>query len=246
MSYASIASHNIPEGEMPKPDQSLLDGHHANEHEHSAIHQEEKINILPAGTDLSHPPVDNTPAPRRADPASLSSTSAPATSDALNVAPEPTKVPVDTKKWDEAEERAAAALSDGKKEAKDAAEKTEEKAKSAADKAEKEAKKAGDKISKEAKKAGDKISKEAKAAKIKSAEWYEQVKEVVLRPGVAGGLAGAFNVAVLGTIGYFSYQNWNRPWDRRIVVGVVAGLIGLSGLEGYAGKVYQEKELPKH
>lgn len=28
---------------MPKPDQSLLDGHHANEHEHAAIHQEEKV-----------------------------------------------------------------------------------------------------------------------------------------------------------------------------------------------------------
>ena len=93
-------------------------------------------------------------------------------------------------------------MSDGKKEAKDAAEKTEEKAKSAADKAEKEAKKAGDKISKEAKKAGDKISKEAKAAKIKSAEWYEQVKEVVLRPGVAGGLAGACKCCFYGFYGF--------------------------------------------
>ena len=41
---------------MPKPDQSLLDGHHANEHEHSAIHQEEKVYLsLFYLTLFSHP-----------------------------------------------------------------------------------------------------------------------------------------------------------------------------------------------
>ena len=42
----------------------------------------------------------------------------------------------------------------------------------------------------------------------------------------------AVNLAVLGTVGYFSYKNWNHPWDRRVVSAVAVGLLGLSGLEG--------------
>lgn len=60
-----------------------------------------------------------------------------------------------------------------------------------------------------------------------------QTKEVVLRPQVAGGLVGAFNLAVLSTVGYFSYKHWNHPWDRNVVSAVTVGLLGLSGLEGY-------------
>jgi len=36
----------------------------------------------------------------------------------------------------------------------------------------------------------------------------------------------------LGTVGYFSYKNWNQPWDRRVISAVSVGLLGLSGLEG--------------
>ena len=81
---------------------------------------------------------------------------------------------------------------------------------------------------------------------------YLQAKEVVLRPGVAGGLAGAceysrdsyvaglgdlsffvsVNVAVIGAVGFISYRHWNQPWDRRVVSAVTVGLLGLSGLEG--------------
>ena len=42
----------------------------------------------------------------------------------------------------------------------------------------------------------------------------------------------AVNLAVIGTVGYFSYKNWNQPWDRRTVSAVTVGLLGLSGLEG--------------
>jgi Tfp pilus assembly protein PilE len=40
------------------------------------------------------------------------------------------------------------------------------------------------------------------------------------------------NVAILGTVGYFSYKHWSQPWDRRTVSAVTVGLLGLSGLEG--------------
>merc|ERR1712232_27092 len=66
---------------------------------------------------------------------------------------------------------------------------------------------------------------EAERAKREGSRAYLQAKEVILRPGVAGGLAGFFNLAVLGTVGYFSYKNWNHPWDRRVVSAVAVGLL---------------------
>jgi hypothetical protein len=74
---------------------------------------------------------------------------------------------------------------------------------------------------------------EAERAKREGSKFYMQTKEVVLRPQVAGGLVGAFNLAVLSTVGYFSYKHWNHPWDRNVVSAVTVGLLGLSGLEGY-------------
>jgi hypothetical protein len=45
-------------------------------------------------------------------------------------------------------------------------------------------------------------------------------------------LTAVVNLAVIGTVGYFSYKHWNQPWDRRTVSAVTVGLLGLSGLEG--------------
>jgi len=86
---------------------------------------------------------------------------------------------------------------------------------------------------------------EAERAKREGSHAYNRAKEVVLRPGVAGGLAGVVNLGIIGTLGYFGYQNWDRPWDKRTVSYIAAGLIVLSGLEGWAGAEYKEKELPK-
>ena len=86
---------------------------------------------------------------------------------------------------------------------------------------------------------------EAERAKAEGSRIYLQAKEVILRPQVAGGLAGAFNLAVLGTVGYFAHKHWNQPWDRKIVAGVVAGLATLSGVEGLLASEYDEKVLDK-
>jgi len=87
---------------------------------------------------------------------------------------------------------------------------------------------------------------EAKQAKEEGAALYRHTKEVVLRPGVLGGLAGVINVGILGTVGYFAYQNWNLPhWDRRTVSMISAGLITLYAGEGYLAEQYKEKEYPK-
>jgi hypothetical protein len=74
---------------------------------------------------------------------------------------------------------------------------------------------------------------EAQRAREEGAYLYKQAKQVVLRPGVLGGIVGVFNLAVLGTVGYFAYENWDLPrWDRRTVSAVTVGLLGLSLGEG--------------
>jgi hypothetical protein len=106
-------------------------------------------------------------------------------------------------------------------------------------------------------------------AKQEGSKFYVNARELILRPGVAGGLLGAVNVAVLSAgesglfssttsvplvspywsnlsvrlpVGYLGYQNWDRRvWDRKIVAGIVSGLISLSAVEGLAGNVWKQK-----
>jgi len=87
---------------------------------------------------------------------------------------------------------------------------------------------------------------EAKARK-EGAAIYTKTREIVLRPGVLGGLVGAVNIGLLGGVGYWSWANWDRPsaWDRRTVTAATVGLIALFAGEGYAGEQYREKEYPK-
>lgn len=74
---------------------------------------------------------------------------------------------------------------------------------------------------------------EREKAKKEGAAVMRHTKEVVLRPGVLGGLVGVANLGVLGGVGYAAYTNWDRPaWDRRIVSAVTIGLLGLWGGEG--------------
>ena len=63
---------------------------------------------------------------------------------------------------------------------------------------------------------------------------YKQAKEIVLRPGVLGGLVGVFNIGVLSGVGYWSYINWDRPaaWGRREVSATVVALFALFASEG--------------
>ncbi|WVQ63317.1 uncharacterized protein L199_001469 [Kwoniella botswanensis] len=309
MSYASVASHNIPFGEMPKPDPNLAEGHFAGETEaHNTV--DSKVNVLPAGSDPNHPDIE--PAQPTA-PISVELHPAPeyepSTSEsAPKPLPTPTKNSVD--------------LPESGAEFEKKAEKAEKKAKEVEKKAEKKgheySKKAKDELHKAESALGpywDKTKdvvlrpgtlggllgvvnvgilgtagyfaytrkdqpwdrrivggvatgilallgaesyaaesylqtpegkQEADRARAEGSKFYLQAKEVILRPQVAGGLVGAVNVAILGAVGYFSYKNWNQPWDRRTVSAVTIGLLGLSGLEGYAGKIYADKELPKH
>lgn len=87
-------------------------------------------------------------------------------------------------------------------------------------------------------------------AKEEGALIYRHAREIILRPGVLGGLLGLgasillpcppffcslciiVNTAILGTIGYYGYINWDKPsWDRRTVSAISVGLFTLWGGE---------------
>jgi len=83
---------------------------------------------------------------------------------------------------------------------------------------------------------------EERRAKEEGAVIYRHLREVVLRPGVLGGLVGFVNTVVLGAVGYLSYKNWERPtWDRRAVTAVTIGLLSLWGGEGYLAERYRKE-----
>ncbi|KAI0745318.1 hypothetical protein C8Q76DRAFT_806736 [Earliella scabrosa] len=82
--------------------------------------------------------------------------------------------------------------------------------------------------------------REAEKAKQEGAALYRVAREQILRPGVLGGLLGILNAGVLGTVGYFSYINWDRPsWDRRVVSAVTVGLLTLWTGEGFLAERYR-------
>ncbi|KAJ7901717.1 hypothetical protein B0H14DRAFT_2668174 [Mycena olivaceomarginata] len=82
---------------------------------------------------------------------------------------------------------------------------------------------------------------EERRAKEEGAVIYRHLREQILRPGTLGGLLGLINLGIIGTIGYFSYENWNRPWDNRMVSAISAGLLTLSVGEGYVAEKYREQ-----
>ncbi|CAE6436746.1 unnamed protein product [Rhizoctonia solani] len=88
--------------------------------------------------------------------------------------------------------------------------------------------------------------KEKERAKKEGAALYRHSREIVLRPGVLGGLVGALNLTILGGVGYAAYLNWDKPrWDRRTVSAISASLLTLALGEGYLAEKYAEKEYPK-
>ncbi|KAL5523417.1 hypothetical protein ACEPAG_7590 [Sanghuangporus baumii] len=88
---------------------------------------------------------------------------------------------------------------------------------------------------------------ERKRAREEGTAVYRHVREVVLRPGVLGGLVGLANVGILGGVGFAAWRNWERPvWDRRLVSAVSVGLLGLWSVEGaLAEKFRRESESRK-
>ncbi|KAG8905894.1 hypothetical protein FRB99_008035 [Tulasnella sp. 403] len=87
---------------------------------------------------------------------------------------------------------------------------------------------------------------EERKAREEGATIYKRTKDIVLRPGVLGGLVGVVNVGILGGVGYVAYRHWDQPkWDRRTVSAVTVGLLTLFTGEGFLAEEYTTKEYPK-
>jgi len=87
---------------------------------------------------------------------------------------------------------------------------------------------------------------EERRAREEGSYYYNKTKNIVLRPGVLGGIVGVVNVGILGGVGYAAYVHWDMPhWDRRTVSMISVGLLGLFAGEGFLGEEYKEKEYPK-
>jgi hypothetical protein len=91
--------------------------------------------------------------------------------------------------------------------------------------------------------------REKERAEQEGSKLFRQTKEIVLRPGVFGGILGvgtfisswiyictdcfSVNIGILGGLGYVGYTHWNEPvWDRRYVAGITAGTFALFAGQG--------------
>jgi len=63
---------------------------------------------------------------------------------------------------------------------------------------------------------------------------WEKVKDIVLRPSVAGGLVGVANIGLLAGASYAFYMYPRLRRDTKVIVSTIAATFALFGAEGYA------------
>jgi len=67
-----------------------------------------------------------------------------------------------------------------------------------------------------------------------AAHWASVVKEIVLRPTVAGGLLGVVNLGIIGYTGYTFYSEPHLRRSPQAISATIAGSVALLGLEGFS------------
>jgi len=81
---------------------------------------------------------------------------------------------------------------------------------------------------------------EEKRAKEEGAAIWRHTKEIVLRPGVLGGIVGLLNLGLLGGLGYSFYANPDLRQDRQFISAATVGTLALFGAEGYVAEKYRK------
>ncbi|KAF8274412.1 hypothetical protein EI94DRAFT_1794212 [Lactarius quietus] len=70
---------------------------------------------------------------------------------------------------------------------------------------------------------------------------WGKVKDIVLRPSVAGGLAGVANIGLLAGASYAFYTHPQLRRDTKVIISTVATAFALFGAESYAAEARQGK-----
>ncbi|KAH8917592.1 hypothetical protein BT69DRAFT_1338981 [Atractiella rhizophila] len=82
------------------------------------------------------------------------------------------------------------------------------------------------------------LEKKARAeyekGKAKAKEYGREGRDEFNRhPAVYTTALSALNVAIVGGVAYWSYQNWDRTWDRKLVTASAIGLGAWFSLQGW-------------
>ncbi|GJJ06533.1 hypothetical protein Clacol_000725 [Clathrus columnatus] len=85
----------------------------------------------------------------------------------------------------------------------------------------------------------EKAKKDFNAAERRGIGMWDDMKERLFRPGVAGGLLGVVNIGLLATMGYKLYTEPHLRSDRRFLGWSTAGVLGVLGVEGFFAEAYR-------
>ncbi|KAF8530396.1 hypothetical protein BU17DRAFT_79153 [Hysterangium stoloniferum] len=87
-----------------------------------------------------------------------------------------------------------------------------------------------------------KAKKDIHQAEETGLQLWENLKERLLRPGVAGGLMGVVNVGLLGTLGYRLYNEPYLRSDKQFLGWSAAGTLVVLGAEGFLAEAYRNTD----
>ncbi|EKM54370.1 uncharacterized protein PHACADRAFT_196799 [Phanerochaete carnosa HHB-10118-sp] len=88
--------------------------------------------------------------------------------------------------------------------------------------------------------AADAAKRYVHEAEEESLHLWTVAKQYLLRPGVAGGLLGIFNLGLLSWTGYALYMKPSLRRETRFLTSAAAAAVTILGAEGYAAERYRE------
>ncbi|KAI9437751.1 hypothetical protein H4582DRAFT_1957341 [Lactarius indigo] len=84
-------------------------------------------------------------------------------------------------------------------------------------------------------------AKQGKHSEAQAPRRWEKVKDIVLRPSVAGGLVGITNIGLLAGASYAFYTYPRLRRDTRAIMSTIAATFALFSAESYAAEASQSK-----
>ncbi|KAH9176434.1 hypothetical protein EDB89DRAFT_162504 [Lactarius sanguifluus] len=83
--------------------------------------------------------------------------------------------------------------------------------------------------------------RQGKHSEVQTPRRWEKVKDIVLRPAVAGGFVGVANIGLLAGASYAFYTYPRLRRDTKVIISTLAATFALFGAESYAAEARQSK-----